>query len=362
MAMAGKTSIFRSALLYLVLTIGAVVVLMPFFWMTLTALKRPGFALDTRIWPLCSENSRIMVLKSDGSSPVRFEWKDPSASGVWLVLMDRPAGAGADRIPLVESGEGTWKVELSLPAGAYRCRVHTERGLLAGVERLYTLDNFKEVLWNKDFPFALFFRNSLYVAFCCALLTTLICTMGGYVFAKKDFYGKHTLFWGLMASMMIPGMIFMVPQFAIVSSLGWIDTYAGLIVPHLANVFGLFLLRQYIRTIPDSLLEAARIDGASELQVFTTIILPLSRPIMVTLFLLTFLGQWSNFLWQLIVTTPDSTYRTLPVGLALFKGQYSIRWEAMMAGACFSIIPMAVLFLFAQRTFIEGMTAGAVKE
>ena len=186
--------------------------------------------------------------------------------------------------------------------------------------------------------------------------------MGGYVFAKKDFYGKDILFGILMSSMMIPGMIFMVPQFAIVSALGWIDSYYGLVVPHLANVFGLFLLRQHIKTIPNSLLEAAFIDGASQFQIFRIIIIPLSFPIIATLFLLTFLGQWSNFLWQLIVTTPDSVYRTLPVGLALFQGQYATEWGKMMAGACFSIIPIAFLFLCAQQFFIEGMTSGAVKE
>jgi multiple sugar transport system permease protein len=165
-----------------------------------------------------------------------------------------------------------------------------------------------------------------------------------------------------MSSMMIPGMIFMVPQFAIVNKLGWMNTYKAMIIPHLANVFGLFLLKQYIDTIPNSLFEAAKIDGAGEFQMFRIIVIPLAMPIMITLFLLTFLGQWSNFLWQLIVNTPDSVLRTLPVGLALFKGQYCTDWGAMMAGACFSILPIAFLFLIAQRFFIEGMTSGAVKE
>jgi len=110
------------------------------------------------------------------------------------------------------------------------------------------------------------------------------------------------------------------------------------------------------------LFEAATIDGANEFQIFRIIIIPLAMPIIVTLFLLTFLGQWSNFLWQLIVNTPDSPCRTLPVSMALFKGQYAIAWERIMAGSCFSIVPIAILFLIAQRFFMEGMTGGAVKE
>ncbi|BBM81718.1 ABC transporter permease subunit [Candidatus Uabimicrobium amorphum] len=229
------------------------------------------------------------------------------------------------------------------------------------VNDLYTFANFVKVLYNKDFPFALFFFNSFVVATLTALVTVIICTMAGYAFSKKDFWLKDQIFFLLLSSMMVPGMIFMIPQFLLVNDLGWINTYQGMVIPHLANVFGLFLLKQYIDTIPNSLFQAARLDGANEWQVFRIIIVPLCTPIMATLFLMTFVGQWSNFLWQLIVNTPDSVYRTLPVGLALFRGQYASDWGLMMAGACFSIIPIALLFLFTQRYFVAGMTSGAVK-
>jgi ABC-type glycerol-3-phosphate transport system permease component len=225
-----------------------------------------------------------------------------------------------------------------------------------------SLDNFRKVAGDPDFPFTMFFTNSLIVSASSGFLTVLVCMMGGYAFAKKQFAGKNLLFLVLLSSMLVPGMIYMVPQFALISRLEWINTWQGMIVPHLASVFGLFLLRQYIESIPTSLIEAAQIDGASELQVFRTVVVPLCMPISVTLFLLTFLSQWSNFLWQLIVNTPDSALRTLPVGLALFRGQYGERWDLMMAGSMFSILPMAILFLLAQRFFIEGMTSGAVKE
>jgi len=155
--------------------------------------------------------------------------------------------------------------------------------------------------------------------------------------------------------------MYVVPQFAIVSQLGWMNTYRAMVVPHLANVFGLFLMRQYLAGIPDDLIDAAHIDGASESRILFTLILPLSSPIVATLFLLTFQFHWNNFLWQLIVTNDASLY-TVPVGLALFKSAHEELYTLKMAGSCFSIIPIAVLFLFTQRFFIEGMTKGALKD
>ncbi|RLD18462.1 MAG: carbohydrate ABC transporter permease [Caldiserica bacterium] len=221
--------------------------------------------------------------------------------------------------------------------------------------------NFLRVWKNESFPFGRFFLNSLIVATSGATLTALFCSMGGYVFAKKNFYLKEFLFWIMLSTLMVPGMMYMVPQFAIVTKLGWINTYKGMVIPHVASVFGLFLLRQHIETIPDSLISSAKIDGASEWQIFRTIIVPLSLPVITTVFLLTFLFQWTNFLWQLVVNTPESMKLTLPVGLALFRGQYQTQWCLLMAASSFSIIPIAILFLIAQRFFIEGLTAGAIK-
>lgn len=226
--------------------------------------------------------------------------------------------------------------------------------------KLYTLDNFRKVL--SEFNFMKYFINSIIVASLAALFATTFSCMAGYVFAKKDFVGKEIIFYLLVATMMIPGMMYLVPQFVITIKLGWFDTYQGLIIPHLANIFGVFMMRQFMRSIPDSLLEAAKLDGASEWQIFTIIIVPLSMPIIVTLFLLTFLFHWSNFIWQLVITKPGSSILTLPVGLAYFSGPHGSEWEMMMAASCFSIIPIAVLFLIAQNFFIEGMTKGAVKE
>lgn len=247
-----------------------------------------------------------------------------------------------------------------LPLGAYTIRIRW--GLGARLAALYTLDNYREVATDPAFPFATFFWNSLMVAGLSAFFTTLICTLGGYAFATKRFPGRGALFALFMASMMVPGMIYMVPQYAVVTRLGWINSWAGMVVPHLANVFGLLLMTNYVKGIPKSLFEAAEVDGASEWQTITGVLMPLATPAMATLFTLTFMGQWSNFLWQLIVNTPDSPCRTLPVGLALFKGQYDLKVEAMMAAAAFSVVPVAVVFGFTQRTLIAGLTSGSVKE
>lgn len=270
---------------------------------------------------------------------------------------------GDRRVPLARGAEDRWSATIpGLSSGEHRIVLERERSFWVALGDIYTYRNFTEILFNDDFPFIRFFLNSLIVATVAGLITCMICTMAGYAFAKKQFPGKDAIFFMLLASMLVPGLIFMVPQFALVSKFGWINSYQGMILPHVANVFGLFLMRQYIQTIPNSLLEAARIDGANEWQVFRIAIVPLAMPIIITLFLITFVSQWSNFLWQFITNTPDSAYRTLPVGLNLFKGQYDIKWELIMAGACFSIIPVAIIFAVAQKYFIQGMTTGAVKE
>jgi len=276
--------------------------------------------------------------------------------------VDAPAGTGElDPASL----PGVWTTTFVRKPGETLPKeyvVDFERSWMQGFHAIYTTDNFAYLWTNPDFQFSQFFLNSLLVASGAGLLTVLLCTAGGYGFSRREFPGRDVIFYGMLSTMLIPGMIFMVPQFAITINLGWMNTLPGMIVPHLANVFGLFLLKQHIDAMPPALFQAARIDGANEWQVFTLMVIPLSIPIMVTLFLLTFVGQWSNFLWQFIVNTGDSPWRTLPVGLQYFRGQFATQWELVMAGACFSILPIALLFVSVQRYFLIGMAAGSVKE
>lgn len=222
-----------------------------------------------------------------------------------------------------------------------------------------TLENFRRVF--TEFGFLKYFGNSILVASTSALFASLFAAMAAYAFSFKNFLFKEKVFAMLIASMMVPGLMYVVPQFAIVKKLGWMNSYRAMIVPHLANVFGLFLLRQYMATIPRSLIDAAKIDGAGDLQIFGRVVIPLSLPIVATLFLLAFQFHWSNFLWQLIVTNKESLY-TVPVGLAMFKQQHEELYTLKMAASAVSILPIAVIFVFAQRYFIEGITRGAVKE
>jgi len=239
-----------------------------------------------------------------------------------------------------------------------------------------TLKNLKDVLLK--YNFIRYFGNSILVATLSATVSTFFASMAAYAFAKKEFWGRKPIFTLLLSSMMVPGLMFMVPQFALVFQIGeiqflgigsflkmfqlmGIDTYGAMIVPHMANVFGLFMMYQFLRSVPDSLIESANIDGASEWGVFWRIVVPLSLPVIATLFLLSFQFHWANFLWQLIVVGSEELY-TVPVGLAMFKNAHEELWNLKMAASCISIVPIAALFFFAQRFFIEGVTQGAIKE
>jgi multiple sugar transport system permease protein len=185
--------------------------------------------------------------------------------------------------------------------------------------------------------------------------------MAGYAFAKLQFRGRDALFRGLLSALVIPAQVAMLPLFLLLKQIGLINTYAGVIVPSMATIFGIFLVRQYALGIPDSLLEAARIDGASELKIYRRVVLPLLTPILITLALFTFLASWNDFLWPLIVLTDDDRY-TLPVALASLTREHVQDNELMMAGSVVTVIPVLLLFLFLQRYYIEGILLGGVKE
>jgi multiple sugar transport system permease protein len=161
--------------------------------------------------------------------------------------------------------------------------------------------------------------------------------------------------------MVIPGQVAMLPVFLLLRSMGLVNSFAGVILPGVASIFGIFLVRQYASSVPDELLDAARIDGAGELRIFWSIVLPLCRPILVTLGVLTFLGTWNDFMWPLIVLTDDTKW-TLTVALASLSGEHVQDTELMMAGAVVTVLPALLLFLALQRSYIDGITAGGLKE
>ncbi len=204
------------------------------------------------------------------------------------------------------------------------------------------------------------FRNTVVVAVSVTALSLLICAMAGYAFAKFRFPGRDQLFVGLLGTLMIPGQITMIPVFLLFKQLALLNSFAGLILPGIASAFGIFLMRQFIKTIPDELLEAARIDGAREFYIFARIVMPLSKPALATLGIFNFTGTWNSFFWPLIISTDESMY-TLPVAIANLGGQYQTAYGLQMAGAVVVTIPIIIVFLFAQKYFIRGIALTGLK-
>lgn len=202
--------------------------------------------------------------------------------------------------------------------------------------------------------------NSLAVASGVTLISLTFNLMAGYAFAKLRFSGRERIFRSLLGALVIPSQVAMMPLFLMLKQMGLVNTYAGVMVPLLASVFGIFLVRQYARTTPDELLEAARIDGAGELRIFFKIVLPLLKPIVVTLAIFTFLASWNDFMWPLIVLTGQEHY-TLPIALAALAREHAQDTELMMAGSVVTILPVLLLFLALQRYYIQGLLLGSVK-
>jgi multiple sugar transport system permease protein len=202
--------------------------------------------------------------------------------------------------------------------------------------------------------------NSLFVASGATLLSLAFNLAAGYAFAKLPFPGRERLFRTLLGAMVIPGQVAMMPLFLLLKQMGLVNTVAGALVPWLASVFGIFMVRQYARSIPDDILEAARIDGAGEWRIFTVIVLPLLKPIIVTLAVLVFLGAWNDFMWPLIVLT-DRDLQTLPVALAGLSREHVQDTELMMAGSVLTVLPVLLLFLALQKHYMQGLLMGSVK-
>jgi multiple sugar transport system permease protein len=205
-----------------------------------------------------------------------------------------------------------------------------------------------------------YFVNSLLVSLSITFGSVLFNTMAGYAFAKLRFVGRERVFQLLLTALVIPAQVAMLPLFLLMKHLHLVDSFAGVIMPALATVFGIFLVRQYVRGIPNDLIEAARIDGASEMRIFFQIVLPMLKPVLVTLITFTFMASWNDFMWPLIVLT-DQAHYTLPVTLAALAREHVMDIEMMMAGAVVTVLPVLLLFMLLQRYYIQGLLLGSVK-
>jgi multiple sugar transport system permease protein len=215
--------------------------------------------------------------------------------------------------------------------------------------------------WFGELNIQSFFVNSLLVAVVTVLGNLAFCSMVGYALAKMDFPGKRVLFLLVMITLMTPGVVTFVPLFVLVSKIGLVNTYPALFLPFLTTPLGVFLMRQFMLGIPDSLIEAARIDGAGEIRTFVRIVLPLCGPPLATLGILTFLGSWNNFLWPLVAAQSEDKY-TLPVALSLFStGQDATDYGLLLAGSVLVITPIVLLFVSLQRFFIQSVASAGIK-
>lgn len=246
-----------------------------------------------------------------------------------------------------------WMVSASLmPAGAansYPPRLFPETVTFEHYRALFTRLNLGRYL-----------LNSTFIATVVTTISLLINSMAGYAFAKLRFRGRDRVFRLLSMGLVIPVQVSMLPLFLLMREMGLINTYWGVIIPSMASIFGIFLVRQYAFSIPDDLLDAARVDGAGELRIYLAIVLPVIRPILATLAIWTFLSTWNDFMWPLIVLSDDSMF-TLPVALANLSGERVQDTELMMAGAVLTVLPVMLVFLVLQRYYVEGITLGSVK-
>ena len=317
----GKTIIAQAALLALALAFCA-----PFIWMLSTSLKTPDH------------------IQSDSTDPIPKAW--------FLAYHGRRV-----RVRPLRRRRG--RLEAQIRGGPDRGRT-----LLVRPDRIHNgvyLDWRNYEKGFEEFPFLRYLWNTLVICGLSVLGTVLSCSLVAYGLACVEWSGREALFWVMLCTMMIPGQVTMIPLFILFKNLGWINTILPLVVPtFLGNAFFIFLLRQFYRTIPSSLLEAARIDGGGDLRIWARIILPLSKPALLIVALFTFINSWNDFLNPLIYLLNDRKY-TLSIGLTMFQGQYNSDWGPLMAMSLIMSLPIIILFFLTQKTFIQGVKLTGVK-
>jgi ABC-type glycerol-3-phosphate transport system permease component len=270
-------------------------------------------------------------------------------AGIWLLFLALLIVASLTSAPYLYMITGSFKLNSEI--FSYPLRF---------LPRETTLSNYMRLLNGSEIPFIRQFLNSCLVSISQTLLTLLVASLVGWGFAKYEFSGKRVLFIFLLATLMFPFQVTLVPLFLLMLSLGWLDTYWAIIIPGSLNAFGVFFMRQNMLSVPNELLDAARIDGSSEFGIYWRIGLPLSRPALSVLGMLVFLNSWNDYLWPLIVlrTTEKFTY---PIGLATLMGLYKIEYGMILAGALLATLPIFALFIMGRNEFVAGLATGALK-
>jgi len=316
---------FGRAGIYAGLIVGVILMIVPFWWMIATSLKSPIEILE---FPPTWIPTGHFVQSAAG------EWDE-----VYVVTRDDAAGTVTVR-PIDGGSQQTLASEDVVSRARLRFQNYVEA-------------------WNQA-PFARYYFNTIFVTIFVVIGVLITSSLAAYAFARMRFWGRDNIFLVFLSMMMVPQPVYIVPSYIVLVKLGWIDTYQALIIPWLAHIFSIFLLRQHFRTIPNDLYDAAIIDGCSRFAFLWRIILPLSKAMLVAVVIFTVVGTWNSFLWPLVMTnTPE--VRPLQVGLARFSQEQGTSHELMMAAAAFSVAPLIVAYFFAQKQIIQSLATSGMK-
>jgi ABC-type glycerol-3-phosphate transport system permease component len=269
--------------------------------------------------------------------------------GRWIVYAVLVAGVVATATPFVWTLFASFKQNSDI----FRAPVQVW-------PRVWTIANYRDLLSGDQIPFLRQFANSTIIAVGQTVLAVAIASLAGYGFAKYEFVGKRALFALTLLTLMIPFEVTVVPLFQFMVKIHWLNTYQSVIVPGAINAFGVFFMRQVMLAVPNDLLDAARVDGATELGIYWRIVLPLTRSGLAVLAVLSFLNAWNDYLWPLIALRSPEMF-TLPIGLATLSGLYRVEWGMIMAGAILTTLPILAIFLWMRNHLISGLTAGAIR-
>jgi alpha-1,4-digalacturonate transport system permease protein len=328
-------------LTYLYLAFGVILMFGPVVWLVLSSFKTSAEVVKfpPRIWPYRQET--VEVEGYDEPLPL-YEVTVEDGSTVQLVQVRR-IGLEAQMVDPANPDE-IIKVHINDRQPAERI--------------VFSLDNYIEGI--ESFDFAVYFRNSVIVTVFATLLTLLVNSMAAFALAKYQFRGRTAIFLIMISTLMIPLSVVLVPVFLVITRVGWNNNLLGVIVPGAATPTGVFLLRQYMLTIPDDLINAARIDGASEWRIYSHVILPLAKPALAVLTIFSVMWRWNDFLWPLVVLSRSEVF-TLQVGLQSFQGQLNVQWHLILAMTVLTLLPITVVFAFLQRNITTGIATTGMK-
>jgi alpha-1,4-digalacturonate transport system permease protein len=337
----GRRLDFTDVLTYLYLTFGTILMFGPVLWLVLSSFKTSAEVVKfpPRLWPYRQET--VAVDGYEEPLPL-YEVTLEDGSTVQLAQVRR-IGLEAQ---LVDPANPDEIVKVNID----------DREPVESV--VFSLDNYVEGV--QSFKFARYFRNSVIVTVFATILTLLVNSMAAFALAKYRFRGRTAIFLIMISTLMVPLSVVLVPVFLVITRVGWNNNLLGVIVPGAATPTGVFLLRQYMLTIPDDLIDAARIDGASEWRIYSQVILPLSRPALAVLTIFSVMWRWNDFLWPLVVLSRSEVF-TLQVGLQSFQGQLNIQWHLILAMTVLTLLPITIVFAFLQRNITTGIATTGMK-